>query len=528
MAKRRRIIEGTWTCDSCGSKGIRGRHKICPSCGSPREKAEASFSFDATQSTTDAGALELAAAGRDWQCAACDASNRGDAQDCRQCGTPRGQAAPPDPINLAVPVAAAGLGAGALGIGGVVLLVLCASLLWMVRPIEVEATVAERTFTRQVDVERLVSSEHTGWKDALPALASPPGSSQLAAGLGDIHRCETQTCYPRPPDGGRLVVVTGRRWSRTHTVQPMVEHSGSGWDEAVPPATGAWPSGGTGGSEGRHGAPSCRSKERTPERCRTESHQEACGTEERCTVRDLGNGFAEEVCEDITKYCSVDEEVCDPAVRDDWCTWTELRWGSGRSQTRSGTLEKPRWPALAPGRRDRLLTRQTNLIEVDTLAGSGEGPVSVSGSTLTSHAPGQQYFVGSGAPERVPESLVRRGSGPFRDCGAGIPHQKLVDRDECRYDVWAWQPDPPVQASASTLPEWPAVDLRDDGRQERSEWATVEMRWSRGKKTGSETVQTSVKEAQRWSPGASVPIKVTYSGELDERLGDWPRAEAAR
>ena len=60
----------------------------------------------------------------------------------------------------------------------------------------------------------------------------------------------------------------------------MEEHTESGWDESVPSQTGAWPSGGAGGSEGRYGAASCRRKERTPERCRTESRREACGTDE--------------------------------------------------------------------------------------------------------------------------------------------------------------------------------------------------------------------------------------------------------
>lgn len=480
-------------------------------------------------SVTDADALALAAAGADWQCGSCEASNRGDAPICRQCGTPRSRPSPPpsEGVDPAIPIAAAGFTAAAVVVGGILVVLLCAGFLWLTRPIEVEATVSERTFTRQVDVERLVAVQRTGWKDELPEAASPPGSPQLAAGLGTIHQCATHVCYPRPPDGGRLVEVTGRQWSRTHTVQPMTERTESGWDESVPPASGSWPSGGSGGTEGRYGGPSCHSQERQPQRCRMESSSEACGTEQQCTVRDLGNGFAEEVCTDVTKYCTVQEEVCDPAVYDDWCTWTELHWGPGRSETSSGTMDAPRWPALSAGHRDRLLTEQSNTVVVETLAGTGSGNVSVDDPSLLTYEPGQQYFVSGGVPRRVPQDLRRRGAGPFRDCGTGIPRDKLVNRDECSYDEWIWRADPPLQASAATVPDWPTPDLRDDGRQARTEWATIELQWTRGKSTYSDTVRVSIQEAKRWPPGAVTPVKVSFGGELKERLGDWPDASTA-
>lgn len=536
MAKRRRIIEGTWTCSSCGTAGIKGRHKVCPACGSPREGEEMAFDFgeraasggSTAASVTDQETLDLAEAGADWMCLSCEAGNRGDVSVCRQCGTPRGQTAAPAPEpaptpTSAVPLAAAGVGAGTLLLGGGVGSVLCCGVLWLAWPVTSEAVVSQRTFVRESTVERLVEVPKRGWKDTLPAPASPPGSPTLAPGLGEIQACTTHACYPRPPEGGRLVSVTGRQWRRTHTVTPMEEHTREGWEDSVPPESGRWPSGGSGGQTGRIGSARCQERERTPERCRTESRREACGTEERCTVRDLGNGFAEEVCEDVTKYCSVDQEVCDPAVYDDWCSWSELSWGTARQQTTSGTLERPRWPSLRPGAREQLSAEQDNTVTCTTLAGTGSGSFSVSGDDLMGFDVGAQYFLSDRTgPQRVPERLVRAGAGPFRDCGADIPADTLVDREECRYTAWEWSAERPLYTRGETLPDWPAVKLRDDGVEKRREWAELTLGWERRGSAYSEDFTVSVAEGQRWPPGRGVPVKVLYSGELSGPPSDWP------
>ncbi|ABF87594.1 hypothetical protein MXAN_6094 [Myxococcus xanthus DK 1622] len=100
MARRTRIIEGTWNCTSCDTKSIRARHKRCPQCNNPRELTgkESEFDFggvDATsgkslrEGVTDAAALALAKAGEDWFCAFCGAATRGDTTRCKHCGAER-------------------------------------------------------------------------------------------------------------------------------------------------------------------------------------------------------------------------------------------------------------------------------------------------------------------------------------------------------------------------------------------------------------------------------------------------------
>ncbi|MEQ1504709.1 MAG: hypothetical protein ABMB14_20895, partial [Myxococcota bacterium] len=89
----RRIIEGTWDCTSCDRVGILGRHKICPSCGNPREQRESTFDFgQRAPEVRDAELVDLARAGRDWFCPQCNTGNRGDGAVCKQCGGARGAA----------------------------------------------------------------------------------------------------------------------------------------------------------------------------------------------------------------------------------------------------------------------------------------------------------------------------------------------------------------------------------------------------------------------------------------------------
>ena len=114
MAKRTRIIEGTWTCSSCETRDIPGREKTCTSCGNPRERdGESNFDFGPTSATgraareavSDADALDLARAGADWHCLNCGAANRGDQPSCRTCAAPAPErpGTPPPPPSPAAP-----------------------------------------------------------------------------------------------------------------------------------------------------------------------------------------------------------------------------------------------------------------------------------------------------------------------------------------------------------------------------------------------------------------------------------------
>lgn len=543
---RRRIIEGTWTCGECDSKN-KGRFKECPSCGSPREKHEAKFDFGGTRAdgsstgatVTEAKSLELANAGVDWVCTYCGASNRGDFNSCVECGGSREGASevdlatpkpPPtrsqttsaadddDDLEWEAPAAAAvGLSGCSMMVIGGLLVAVIAVVLFIMRPVSVEATVVDHDWIRQIVVERLTPTDEEGWKDRMdPQVASTPGSAALVAGTGQTYGCETKTCWPRPPEGQGLGRVTGRSWSRTINTKTMSETSGSGWKERVPSGYGSYPSYGKGGSAGVYGGANCHRKERKAESCRNVSKQVPCGTTQSCTVRDLGNGFAEEVCTDHTKYCSESERVCDPAEYDQWCSWTELHWSGGRSVSSSGTLDRPYWPKFTVGSRENMSRSGSYTVHVEPLAGPVKADISVSSdAALMEHVVGKQYFFEAGGRSTaVPRNLVRRGEAT--DCEDGIPRDVLTTRDWCKYETWRWVDDPPVSTIGDATTQWPDIDLEDNGREKRDEWVELLMKWKRGKKIKRESFKVDVAEGERWPLGRSVPVLVEFDGDIRE------------
>lgn len=327
MSERRRVIEGTWKCGSCGAQDILGRHKSCPSCGNPRDSAaEMAFDFGARtesgastrETVTDAVALEAAAAGADWFCAFCRSGNRGDTQVCRGCSSPRDERAlAPEPVAPPAPapapvksMASAGLGKKGCGCGcgtllaGLLVLLLAFLALgyWGSRTHEVDARVVERSWTRTSERQVFARVTREGWKGELSARRSvmPVAGRGEVAGVESIRDCT-------------------RRQRSTRQV-----------------ATG------------------------TRQVCADRTRQVQCGTDERCETRDRGNGFAEEVCRDVPRYCSESYRDChdetsyrSEPVYDLMCRYDSWEWRpAGQLQERGGE-DPPRWPARALASQER-------------------------------------------------------------------------------------------------------------------------------------------------------------------------------
>ncbi|NVJ10605.1 hypothetical protein HUW63_36040 [Myxococcus sp. AM001] len=335
MARRTRIIEGTWNCTSCDTKSIRARHKRCPQCNNPRELTgkESAFDFggvDAAsgkslrEGVTDASALELAQAGADWFCAFCGAATRGDTTRCKHCGAERTDDAkaaprqafdeppPPPPPRPAKPKRKARL---LLAWGSLLLCCLGAGAfaLWANTTHELPGEVTGTAWKRTVVQERFTRVTKRGWHDELRAVTPrmPVNGAGEVAGVANIRDCVSiQRGTRRVPDGTERV-------------------------------------------------------------CRTKSRKVACGSEEKCRRRDMGNGFMEEVCEDVTKYCRESYEDCQNETRyrrepvyADQCTYDTHAWKPLTRREASGTDDAPRWPELAVGAADRLRREETYTVRL--------------------------------------------------------------------------------------------------------------------------------------------------------------------
>jgi hypothetical protein len=338
MAKRTRIIEGTWSCTSCGAKDIPARHRKCPTCNNPREESgqESEFNYgevDAArgksrrEGVVDPKALEAAAAGEDWFCEYCQASNRGDQSRCHNCHAERSAASrklssgpvegapPPRPQ---APPRKASSGWGKWVLGALALSCLCFSgfAWWGSRTHEVGGTVARTEWSRTVYLDTFSRVSRSGWRDELRPTPSrmPVNGAGEVAGVENIRGCASR-------QRGTRQVADG-----------------------------------------------------TERVCRTKTRKVACGTEEKCTRRTLGNGFVEETCEDVTKYCNEDYEECRDETRYrsepvyvDSCTYDTYEWKPVGSRTASGTNDAPRWPELpgSPSAVDRLRKEEQYTVRIE-------------------------------------------------------------------------------------------------------------------------------------------------------------------
>lgn len=333
MSERRRIIEGTWNCSSCENAGIPGGQKVCPACGNPREDEEAKFDFgkrDASgaselASVDDAAKLELAAAGADWYCANCGTANTGTAEQCKACGNADAEgrlAKKPDKPVAAPPTP----------------------------PPEPPKKSGGSMFVRAIGCFFL-------------------GSVPLV--LGAFALIVALTFWKTEETGQ----ITGMQWSRDVHLETWTKATKTGWKTDFGKRPSVMPTSGKGEYAGADNVRSCTRKEKSPKKCEQKTKKTACGTEEKCEVKDLGNGFAEEVCKDVTKYCDEKYEECTEAVIDDWCTYDTYEWKRAKSAHAEGVDAAPKWPADAPsaGALDRLVKAEKYTIEV--AYGAGEQAV---------------------------------------------------------------------------------------------------------------------------------------------------------
>lgn len=331
MGERRRIIEGTWTCTSCDTADIPGSQKVCSVCGNPREDEEAKFNFgkvDASgksdrESVTDASKLELAAAGADWYCASCGGANKGNAEKCTICGDgdpasrlakkpAKPKNAPPSP-----PPPASGGGAGAaMGVAGCGVLGFVGVLAVLILGFIVAA---------------MWTSESAGKVEAM-------------------------------------------RWERSVQTESFTQVVGEkGWKGDLDVGASVMPKSGQGEKARAENLRDCVKGEKSPKKCEQVTKKVECGTEEKCEVKDKGNGFAEEICKDVPKYCDEKVEECKEAVFDEKCTYDTWTWKSkGAPLSAKGTDNAPKWPdAAAPGALDRQVKKETYAVDVSFEGGKG-------------------------------------------------------------------------------------------------------------------------------------------------------------
>lgn len=184
------VREGRWDCQYCGTKGILGRHKVCPQCARSRPEGTKFYLPDEENEpeVQQASLLAQAAIGPDWICEYCRSSNAADVEICHHCAAPRESTSPqqqvksfdldeipttgdmdletpPERQPAPAPAKQQGLPKWAIPAAGVgALLIVCLALAALLfNTSNVDVTVADIFWERSIPVEALETVVEEDW-----------------------------------------------------------------------------------------------------------------------------------------------------------------------------------------------------------------------------------------------------------------------------------------------------------------------------------------------------------------------------
>jgi len=174
MAEEEIYYEMLWDCTQCNTKGLLGdSHRHCPTCGAAQDPTKRYFPKEGEE----VEAKNHQFVGADWSCAYCSSPNSHAAAHCTNCGA--GQdgtkpvslmadtAAPPAPA--VAPTAPAKRGVGWLRwVFAALALVVIGIVFLFTSTKETTATVAQRTWAREIQIEQMARVSDSAWCDSVP------------------------------------------------------------------------------------------------------------------------------------------------------------------------------------------------------------------------------------------------------------------------------------------------------------------------------------------------------------------------
>ena len=413
-----RTIELRWDCLECDTKGIRGRHKQCQNCGSPRGKAEMRMPIPpdndgdgqvGAETVTDPELLKLARAGADWFCRHCNAGNRGNQDRCYTCGAPRYGDAEENHPDKRFSTDHLGFTTQkerepAPGVGPVddegerqrreSRRAACLKANLAAQKQARELTKEKREKRRREEAEweaeqaerrRIVEKNHR-----FAVMGGSVFAALLALMIGYGCWWASQT---HPVEG----TVAKSTWTQTVHIDTWTDTTVRKWEDSTREITEKKPINGSGARAGMEKVLSscreehhhyeqyqCGTKEEAYECGSNESYQGTCSKSESysCgeTCRDNGNGFAtcspktcsRQVSYSCTKTRFVSKtchrtvpKYCDRSIEETKCTYRTQEWRHSRNVPNSGTGPKTTWadPKLGVLEKSRRSAKYLVLVE---------------------------------------------------------------------------------------------------------------------------------------------------------------------
>lgn len=232
MADPETYYEMLWDCAQCGTRGLLGdSHRYCPTCGAAQDAAKRYF----PPVGEEIEAKNHQFVGIDWRCAYCTSPNSAAAAHCTHCGAGQDgtqavatvadtQGAPMQAPAPASPPGPASRGSGwrwALALLALALVGLIALTALFTSKQELTATVAARTWQREIQIEQFGPVANSAWCDSLPADAYAITQSREQRSTQRIE--DGQTCHDERIDKGDGTFVKHRACTPRYREQPVYD-----------------------------------------------------------------------------------------------------------------------------------------------------------------------------------------------------------------------------------------------------------------------------------------------------------------
>ena len=217
-----------WDCSQCNTKGLLGdSHRHCPTCGAAQDATKRYF----PKSGEEIEAKNHQFVGADWSCAYCSSPNSAAAAHCTNCGAGQDGTKPVATIadTVAAPVVAQPMPAPSTRrpgwmrwVLGLLALAVIGILFLFTSTKETTANVAQRSWTREIQIEQMTRVSDTAWCDSIPSDAYAITRSREQRTTRSVE--DGQTCHDERIDKGDGTFVKRRECTPRFREEPVYDN----------------------------------------------------------------------------------------------------------------------------------------------------------------------------------------------------------------------------------------------------------------------------------------------------------------
>lgn len=228
MAEKEIYYEMLWDCSQCNTKGLLGdSHRHCPTCGAAQDPGKRYF----PEPGQEIEARNHQFVGADWSCAYCSSPNSAAAAHCTNCGAGKDGTKPVStitdtaaltPVAASAPMPAQPRSRWWRWVVALIAIAVVALGALFTSKHETTATVAGRTWQREIQIEQFGPVSDSAWCESVPGDAYAISQSREQRSTRRIP--DGQSCHDERVDKGDGTFVKRRECTARYRDEPIYDN----------------------------------------------------------------------------------------------------------------------------------------------------------------------------------------------------------------------------------------------------------------------------------------------------------------